>query len=312
MSLQPFRLAIVTGKLAPQLSDNGQRLSKALADYGVQSEPVMWDDPTVDWRSYDGVLIRSCWDYPEDRCRFQTMLNELETANLPVANSLPVLRWNLHKSYLTDLSKEGVLIPETSVIEQGTAVSLKEIMLKNGWEEVVVKPAIGAKSSGVWRTNVTEVADSERHFSELRADHDLIVQKFVPEIRSGERSIVFFGGEYSHAWNSLPTENDITEFDGINADYEPPATYRKQAEAVLESAADAIGLEQESLPYARIDYVHRKTDLVLMELELIEPYLGMDRGDNTVDRFCEAIVSYFEEWGFTDSMGSDNSLTHTG
>jgi hypothetical protein len=295
MTRQSFRLAIVTGRLAPQLSDNGQRVTTALAERGIHGEPVMWDDPTVDWRSYDGVLIRSCWDYPEDRSRFQTMLDEIKTAAVPVCNPLPVVRWNLHKSYLTDLSKEGVQTPSTSVIEQKSDISLEQVMLNHGWEEVVVKPAIGAGSADVWRTTTTAVAESERRFSDLLADHDVIVQEFVPGINSGERSIVFFGGEYSHAWNSLPTEDDITEFDEHDADYEPPPKIREQAAGVLESATDVMGIERESLTYARVDYVTRETDLLLMELELIEPYLGLERGDNTVERFCEVIVSYFEE-----------------
>jgi glutathione synthase/RimK-type ligase-like ATP-grasp enzyme len=295
MTEQPFRLAIVTGRLAPALSDNGQQVTTTLAERGFHCEPVMWDDPTVDWRSYDGVLIRSCWDYPEDRGRFQTMLDEIETAGVPVCNPLPVLRWNLHKSYLTDLSKEGVLIPETAVIDRETDISLKQVMLNHDWEEVVVKPAIGAGSVDVWRTTATTVTDSERRFRDLLAEHDVIVQEFVSKIRTGERSIVFFDGAYSHAWNSLPTQDDIAEFDEINAHYEPPAKIQNQAAAVVESATEIIGLEQESLPYARVDYVHRDTDLLVMELELIEPYLGLDRGDTAVEQFSEKIVSFFKE-----------------
>ncbi|WP_411964415.1 hypothetical protein [Haloferax sp. YSMS24] len=52
----PFDLAIVTGELAPDLSDGGKRLAATLADHGYTCDAVMWDDPAVPWEEYDGVL----------------------------------------------------------------------------------------------------------------------------------------------------------------------------------------------------------------------------------------------------------------
>lgn len=300
---RPSSIAIVTGDLAPQLSDGGQRLATVLGDRGIDSEPVLWNDTSVDWTGYDAVLVRSCWDYPEDRGRFRAMLDELEQAGVPVCNPLPVLRWNLHKTYLTALADAGVRIPPTTVVEQGADVSLETVLGNQGWEDVVVKPAIGAMSSDVWRTSATEAPESEHRFTDLLANHDVLVQEFVPEITDGERSIVLFDGEYSHAWNSLPTD-DVTEFDGIDADYEPSSAIREQATGAFQSACDVLDVDPEHLPYARIDYVRRGTDLVLMELELIEPYLGFERGENTIERFCEALVSYFEERASSDGPES--------
>ena len=106
---------------------------------------------------------------------------------------------------------------------------------------------------------------------------------------------MFFGGEYSHAWNNLPTEDDVTAFDGHDATYEPPAEIRNQAADVLQAARDSPNLKRYHLPYARVDYVARDGDLLLMELELIEPYLAFDRGEDTVERFTDALISYFAD-----------------
>ncbi|MFQ3293610.1 MAG: glutathione synthase/RimK-type ligase-like ATP-grasp enzyme [Natrialbaceae archaeon] len=295
MSEPPSTLAIVTGRFAPNLSDGGKKVAATLADRGISSEPVMWTDQSVEWNSYDAVLLRSCWDYPEDRGRFRAMLGEIERAGIPVCNPLSVIRWNLHKSYLTALADAGVQIPPTVVLEPGTDTSLENVLRTHGWEEAVVKPAIGAMSSQVWRTAVTEVGEYESQFDDLVGHHDVVVQEFVPEITDGERSIVFFGGEYSHAWNSLPTDDDITEFDGNDADYEPSSAIRAQAATAVQAACDILEIQAGShLPYARVDYVHRESELLLMELELIEPYLGFERGEDTIDRFCDAIVSFFQ------------------
>ena len=294
MREDPFELAVVTGELAPDLSDGGKRLAATLADRGFRCDPVMWDNPTVSWGEYDGVLLRSCWEYPDDRRRFRAMLDELDHAGVPVCNSLPVVRWNLHKSYLTTLAEKGVHVPSTTLVEQGDSRSLESVLSTMECDDAVVKPAIGAMSSQVWRTSRADVADSESRFAELVADNDVLVQAFVPEITTGERSLVFFGGSYSHAWNSLTATDDITAFDGIDADYTPSPEIRAQAAQVLQAACEVLDIDGAQLPYARIDYVERGADLVLMELELIEPYLGFDRGDHTIERFARAITSYFE------------------
>lgn len=294
MSESAQQLAIVTGKIAPDLSDGGKQLASALADHGIDSDPVMWNDPSVDWTAYDAVLIRSCWDYPDDRDRFQTMLRELEEAPVQVCNPLRVIQWNLHKSYMTTLDEAGITVPDTTVIDQGDDVSLTALFETHNRDELVVKPAIGAMSSKVWRTSVADLSEAEPKFAEQVADHDVLVQEFVPEIETGERSMVFFGGEYSHAWNSLTTDDDIASFDGHDADYEPTATIRDQGADVIRAACDVLGMEPDELPYARVDYVPRGSELVLMELELIEPYLGFERGRGTIERFTETLVSYFD------------------
>lgn len=295
MIREPFDLAIVTGEYAPQLSDGGQRLAAALAERGIDSDPVLWDDPSVDWSAYDGVLVRSCWDYPDDIPRFRAMLDELDRADVPVCNPLRVIRWDLHKSYLTTLADAGVRIPPTASVDRGSDVTLEAILRDRGWDEAVVKPAVGAMSSRVWRTSASEAAASADRFADLLADQDVLVQRFVPEIETGERSIVLFGGEYSHAWNSLPADGDVTEFDGIDADYSPPDRIRAQALTAFRAACDALDVAPAEIPYARVDYVHREGDLLLMELELIEPYLGFERGENSVERFRDALVAFFED-----------------
>lgn len=327
----PDELAIVTGRHAPRLSENGRALADALADRGVETAPVMWDDPSVRWGRYDGVLIRSCWEYPEDRARFRTLLDELSGTDVPVCNPLRALRWNLHKSYLLDLADEGVRIPPTAALDRGTDTSLAAVLRERGWTDAVVKPAVGAMSADVRRVSMEEAvrtaepaetgeraepaepgetaettetsktttsaesAGSDRTtpwFADLLADHDVIVQAFVPEIVDGERSIVYFGGSYSHAWNSLPAES-VTEFDDIDAGYEPSTAIREQADDVIRAAREILGVEPSEVPYARIDYVERGSELVLMELELIEPYLGLDRGAGAIGRFCDAVLAYF-------------------
>lgn len=286
-------LEVITGKHAPELSDDAQHLTAALTERGVSTEAVRWDDPTVQWDNYDGVLFRSCWEYPTNLERFQLLLAELEQTDLPVCNPIAAVRWNMHKSYLDELAAAGIRLPATTVIDAGSNISLGEVLDRQGWDEAVMKPGIGSFSRDVTRVSRDVLDTADAQFQNLIEAGDVVVQQFVPEITEGERSIVFFGGTYSHAWNSLTTDDDITDFNGIDDNYEPPPSIREQAAAVLDTAVTLLNETVSSLPYARVDYVHRDGALLLMELELIEPFLGLARGIDAADQAADALLSYF-------------------
>mgnify|MGYP006422507157 CR=1 FL=1 len=196
--------------------------------------------------------------------------------------------WNMHKSYLRELAATDVQLPPTVVIEAGSSSSLESILHRNGWEYAVVKPAIGASSTGVWRTSVAKAAAHSERFRRANETQDLVVQQFVPEIEAGERSIVFLRGQYSHDWNDLPTDDDFSAFDETDLTYNPPASIRTQAKTVIETVCQRIGCRPSQLLYARVDYVECEGQLLLFEVELIEPYLGLSRTNHGVDRFVSA------------------------
>ena len=64
----------------------------------------------------------------------------------------------------------------------------------------------------------------------------------------------------------------------------PPADIVAQAHTAL-AAAPSIGL------YGRVDGIVRDGRLILMELELIEPYLHLSDGPGAVDRFVRALLA---------------------
>lgn len=45
----------------------------------------------------------------------------------------------------------------------------------------------------------------------------------------------------------------------------------------------------------RVDYIEREGSLVVLELEPIEPYLGLERSKAGVDRFVSAVTDLFAE-----------------
>jgi hypothetical protein len=97
----------------------------------------------------------------------------------------------------------------------------------------------------------------------------------VPEVQTlGECSLIFLGGEFSHAIRKFPATGDFsvqTQFGGTVWATAAKSQFVDDAAAVLE----AMG---ERTLYARVDGIERDGEFVLMELELIEPVLFLGSG----------------------------------
>src|SRR5919108_193878 len=101
------RIALATYSKLPTLNEDDRLLIPALADLGVTAVPAVWDAPTVCWNEFQGLLIRSAWDYHLRAPEFLGWIARLERAGVAVWNPGDVLRWNHHKRYLRDLAAAG-------------------------------------------------------------------------------------------------------------------------------------------------------------------------------------------------------------
>jgi len=266
------RIALATSAKLPTLNDDDRLLIPALAELGLGAVPAVWDSPDVCWEEFQGVLVRSCWDYHHRLEEFLAWVSRLERAGVRVWNPPAVLRWNGHKSYLRDLAARGVSIVPTRWLERGGQADLARLLRDARWRDAVVKPAVSASAHGTWRTSGETAAVDQRRLDEQLRAGDVMVQPFMPEVvEPGEWSIVFLGGRVSHAVLKRPGAGagDYRvqwEFGGSAAAMAPPDTLLADAEAVMAAVPG-------DLVYARVDGVERDGRLILMELELIEPHL---------------------------------------
>ena len=280
------RLALCTSSEFPALFDDEQQLPALLAAAGLDAEPVIWSDPAVDWSRFDRVIIRSTWDYFTRIAEFRAWLDRLQAARVPLWNPASLVRWNLDKHYLAELAARGVAVVPTRYVD--APASLAAIVAEAGWSDAILKPAI---SGGSWRTHRFAVADAPS----LQADLDAIVpaggalvQPFAREIvDEGEWSVLFFGGEFSHSIVKTPAARDFRvqpKFGGTFRAVDAPPRLRAQADAVL------AALPEKPL-YARIDGIRRGDQLLLMEVEVIEPYLYLPADPASPARFIRALVA---------------------
>ena len=256
-----------------------EALAPPLAALGMTLEAVSWDADGVDWGAFDGAVIGTTWDYWDRQEAFLKRLEEIER-HIPLFNSAALVRWNSHKGYLRDLEKRGAQLIPTLWLDDVTDASAAEAFDTFGSSDLVFKRQVGAGASGQHRLKRSDPIPD--------MPHPMMVQPFLPAIaEEGEISFVMVDGELSHALVKRPAAGDYriqSAYGGVETPYTPPSEDLTAAKAIL-SALDETPL------YARVDMLRAEDGgLLLMELELIEPFLHPSQGPELGERFSEALA----------------------
>ena len=281
-------IAFATWDGAPSLTADDRLALLPLSAAGIDVAPAIWSDPRVEWRRFDAVILRSTWDYHHRAEEFRAWLDRLESDGVALWNPVPLARWNMDKRYLRDLAARGISTVPTAWIEADSGVDIDELMEANGWDDAVLKPVVAATSYRTVRVSRGAAAVHGRTAEVGEA----MLQPFVPQVADeGEWSLMFIGGEYSHAVLKRPAAGDFRvqeEFGGSSRTAEAPPALR-------ESASRALGAVEHPWLYARVDGV-RDGDgsMMLMELEMLEPLLFLAHDPQAPARFADAIRSVIE------------------
>jgi glutathione synthase/RimK-type ligase-like ATP-grasp enzyme len=217
--------------------------------------------------------------------KFFGMVQTFEEASPRVVNAPSTIKHNIDKRYLWDLEKKGVRIIPTRNVDDVVRERLA------GGEPFVLKPIRGERGNGVMMV---------RTIDELAAikgsEDDYLAQDYMPEIRDGERSLVFLGFEYQHAVLKKPSASNQQEFrcnetlGGTVAVYEP-------SEEELDFARETLKVYESlncPIHYSRIDLIKTAHGSTLVEAELINPSMYANYSGKGV-QFGESIARYFHQ-----------------
>jgi glutathione synthase/RimK-type ligase-like ATP-grasp enzyme len=260
---RPPRIALATSSDLPEGAGGEGLLTKALIDRDLWPEWAVWNDPAVDWPGFDLVVIRSTWDYWRSVDAFRAWVRQPAVATRLV-NPPNLVLPNLHKGYLTDL---GSLAVPTVVVPAGMTVDLGRLR----WPQVVVKPAVGA--GGVATVRDAGQADLDALTMAGSPPVDAVVQPYLADVeRRGETSVILIGGEATHAVRKLPADGDfrINEHWGGRAE---PIALADDDLAVARAALATLAVVP---AYARVDLLYDGGRPLVVELELVEPYLWFE------------------------------------
>ena len=284
---QPPRIALVTGATMAKPDPETHLLVAALAQRGIAADVLPWSSEQ-DWATYPLVVVRTPWDYFRHLDAFLAWAERTSTLT-HLVNPAAVIAWNSHKGYLRELAAGGVATVPTLWIERA-ATDAGARLAAQGWEEVVVKPAVSIGAIGALRARADDPA-CNAHLESLVAAGDVMVQPFVRSIaEAGEASLIYFGGVFSHAICKRPAAGDYRVQDmygGTVHPHAPGAAERALAEAVLQHAPAAT-------TYARVDLVSHEGRPVLMELEAIEPELFLGATPGAAANFAAELARQLE------------------
>lgn len=277
------RIALATSAEYAELHPDERPLLDALRAAGLDPVVEVWTDPSVDWSAYDAVLLRTVWDYFWLYAEFTEWLAQLDKAGVPVLNSTDQVRWNSDKQYLLELRERGVAIVPSQI---AAGACLREVVAGLTGQQIVVKPTVGGNALHTVR-GVAGSPEFEQALSDL-PDVVYLVQPFVPEIQSdGEWSLLFFNGEFSHAVVKRPAAGDYR----VQESYGGQMTPTDPPTAVLESAQAALAASGPTPTYARVDGVVVNDRFLLMEIELIEPYLFLPQSPDAASKLATAVAA---------------------
>jgi glutathione synthase/RimK-type ligase-like ATP-grasp enzyme len=294
MSLQ--QIALVTchslGDYTHNADSEDERLYRFLAEKGHQISFQVWDDEQVDWTAFDTIIIKSPWDYFDKISAFYRWLDRLEALGCRVLNPVKTLRWNADKVYFKELQAQGVKIVPTVWLEQGSTFDAAAVFDAIGQDKIIVKPRVSGAAKNTVAISRTDMNSYTDRINALLQEEPFLAQPFLEQIKTqGEWSFIFFNGQYSHTVLKTAKSGDFRVqhfFGGSIHTPEPPATLLNTATRIVEQfAADCL--------YARVDGVELDGELVLMELELIEPFLFLSTSEDALERYYQAFLQLAEE-----------------
>ncbi|MGW1716591.1 ATP-grasp domain-containing protein [Streptomyces sp. NPDC002156] len=283
------RIAIVTYDPRPGTSKDRDLpvLVRELTAAGADTAAVYWDDPDIDWASFDLALVRSTWDYTWRAEEFAGWLERCGKLTR-VANPVGVLRWNMDKRYLGELAAAGVPTVPTTYLAPGDAPDLPDD------REYVVKPTSGAGARYAARYTPEGRETAVRHLARMHAEgFTAMVQPYVGSIDvTGERALQFFGGRLLHASRKGAVLAPGAAYDDDKVAHPDLEVWGlAPAEVALAERALAVVPDNSSLLYARVDLVLGDDgEPLVMELELIEPNLFLDLHPGSVVGVVEAVL----------------------
>jgi len=256
--------------------------AEALEATGASVDPVTWTE-AGDLSGYDLVMPLVAWGYHLAYDRWLQFLDRAEAEHLPLINPPALLRWNSDKAYLAELADSGVPTVPTMAVEACCDEDLEEARRDFDSDWLVIKPPVSASASGTHRLGPNDSLPPDSR------GRPMIIQALIEEIaRTGEFSLMLFGGEFSHAVVKRPKSGDFRvqpHLGGITLPSKaPPGSKALARQALVAAPARAT--------YARVDIIPDDDGVLrIMELELIEPALYLDLAPDKGAAFTRAILS---------------------
>lgn len=252
---------------------------------GLDITAEVWNDPRVDWTKYDVALLKTPWDYHHKFDEFKLWLEKIGSLHIKLLNDYQIVRWNMDKHYLKEVAEAGFDVIPSVFLDRGWTGDLDPLFKELNSDKLIIKPCVSGGSKDTLVLHRSAAIQDQDNVLELIAERDFIVQPFVNQIGEGEWSFIFFNGRYSHTIIKKPKAGDFRVqqiFGGTIEMVSPEQKY-------IDRAATYISRFAQHTLYARVDGVMVNEEFILMELELVEPFLYLSYHPDAVGHYYNAL-----------------------
>jgi len=248
---------------------------------GLDLDFVNWHHE-INWANYDAAIIRSTWDYVPVRDEFVDWIKNLSKL-IPVFNSAEIIEWNTNKKYLIELDKLGIPTIPTKYISQGENIDpiLTEMFVHS--KDLAIKPTVGAGARLAGKA--TSIEQAKKLVDVIHENNRIaMVQPYLESVdKEGEKAVIIIDGQISHVAIKVPA---LTQ--GGHGDAAEVGVLTAEIIDFVNNLKEKLVFWNELL-YARVDVVRMDNKLVLMELELTEPWLFMQFRPESADLLFKAL-----------------------
>lgn len=262
-------------------------LTEALAAHGVSVQRVSWSRTDVDWSRFAMAVLRTTWDYFDRFTEFSAWLDRVPE-HTQLLNPPALVRWNMDKHYLRALEAQGVHTVPTVFVEQGSAVSLSELLRAHALDEAVIKPAVSGGARHTFRVSPSSAAAHEPGWAERLLHEAMLLQPLQRDVlERGETTVVVIDGRCTHALRKVAKPGDFR----VQDDHGGTVHAHEPTPEEVAFAERAMAACQPRALYGRVDMV-RDNDgrLAVMELEVVEPELWFRLAPAAAQRLADGIV----------------------
>lgn len=285
-----MKIAIITydnkGSYASNEVDEDVMIEKILSDLGIGFSFEIWSDPSVNWKEYSLLLVKSPWDYFDRYEEFKTWCKKIKDYGIPSLNAMDTILWNSDKWYLREIQEKGFPIVPTQYLNKKAPLHLESYFKKFNTDTIVIKPTV---SGGAKNTLKLDLQNWQEHRDSIQTwleEEDFMVQPFVEEIaNTGEYSYLFFNGKFSHAVLKSPKKGEFRVQHFFGGEIHPITPLQEELN-YMQQIVDTFASDT---LYARVDGVWTEGVFYLMELELIEPYLFLFISKEARENYKKAI-----------------------
>jgi len=276
-------VAFITSAEQRNLTADDRLVVSPLAERGITVVPAVWTED-VAWDDYDLVVIRSPWDWYRHGRRFEALIEDVGRRALLFNRDAQ--RW-LDKRYLLDLARRGVRGFPTYVVQD--RAGLEQALEAFESARIVLKPATAAAAHGTTRLDARDHEAARRALDAI-LEHDVaLLQPYYETVEAdGEWSLVFLGGEFSHAVKKRPVRGDFRVQEELGGTVESATAPTE----VIDDAKRAVEAARQDFLYARVDgmVVPSLGGFCVTELEVVEPELFLRMDSAAPERFANAIA----------------------